>query len=460
MALLRSGFLKLFMLQLFCTLALFSCKTDETIANDDQPSDEITFDIEWVKTYGGSGEEDANSISATPDGGYIVLGYTQSTDGDITDKTTSDSDVWVLKLTSEGAVSWSKTYGGSDDERGTRIFATTDGGYLLSAYTRSTDGDISENAGFYDYWMVKLDASGNLQWEKTFGYAGNDQAQSVIQTSDGGYLIVGFLDVTASGGEGNIPFRNAGLRHGVGEFWAIKTDSQGNLQWSRYFGGTDNDRAYAVLETDNGDFIMVGNSESDDFDIVNPRGSYDFWAVRITGEGELVWAKNYGGSGAEIAYDIVKSQDGNYFIIGDTRSNDQDVTNALGNADAWLIKIDNNGQLLWQKTYGGSQFDTGRAVAELNNRSIFVSGTSRSDDFHVGGNNGQSDFWMFATTPSGELFWEKNIGGTGLEFANDHLLTSNNNILIVGSSESSDFDVPLNRGSKDVMIVKLKIEGL
>ncbi|HZH70290.1 MAG TPA: hypothetical protein VFD80_07570, partial [Flavobacteriaceae bacterium] len=148
---------------MLCALALFSCKTDETIAHDDQPSDDLIFEVEWVKTYGGSGEEDANSIAATPDGGYIVLGYTQSSDGDITDKTSSDSDVWVLKLTSEGAVSWSKTYGGSDDERGTEIIPTNDGGYLLSAYTRSTDGDISENAGFYDYWMAKLDASGNLQ---------------------------------------------------------------------------------------------------------------------------------------------------------------------------------------------------------------------------------------------------------------------------------------------------------
>lgn len=458
MALRRSKFLKALLFQMLCALALFSCKTDETIAHDDQPSDGLVFEVAWVKTFGGSGEEDANSIAATPDGGYIVLGYTQSSDGDITDKTTSDSDLWVLKLTSEGLVSWSKTYGGSEDERGTAIIPTNDGGYLLSAYTRSSDGDISENAGFYDYWLVKLNASGDLQWEKTFGYAGNDQANSVIQTADGGYLMAGFLDVTASGGQGNEGGRS--LRHGVGEFWAIKTDSNGNFLWSRYFGGTDNDRAYAVIEADNGDLIMVGNTESDDFDIVNPRGSYDFWAVRITSEGEPVWAKNYGGSGAEIAYDIFKSQDGNYLITGDTRSNDQDVTNALGNADAWLIKIDNNGQLLWQKNHGGSQFDTGRAVTELNNSSIFVSGTSRSDDFHVGGNNGQSDFWLYATNPSGELFWEQNIGGSGLEFANDHLLTNNNEILIVGSTESSDFDVPLNRGSKDVMIVKLKIERL
>lgn len=436
-----------------------SCKkADDNPPHEEDPVETLHFETEWVKTFGGSGEEDMNAISATPDGGYILVGYTQSTDGDITDKNTTDSDVWVLKLTSEGTMVWSKTYGGSEDERGTAIIPTNDGGYLFSGYTRSTDGDVSENAGFYDYWLVKLNASGDLQWEKTFGYAGNDQANSVIQTADGGYLIVGFLDVTASGGQGNEGGRS--LRHGVGEFWAIKTDSNGNFLWSRYFGGTDNDRAYAVIEADNGDLIMVGNTESDDFDIVNPRGSYDFWAVRITSNGNLIWAKNYGGSGAEIAYAIAKTQDGNYLIIGDTRSDDQDVTTPLGNADAWLIKIDNNGQLLWQKTYGGSQFDTGRAVTELNNNSIFVSGTSRSDDFHVGGNNGQSDFWMYATSPTGELFWEQNIGGSGLEFANDHLITPTNHILIVGSSESSDYDVPLNRGSKDVMIVKLKIEGL
>lgn len=451
----------------FSVLFLFSCKKDEVkedddpavddtpIVDDDPGSNEFALEVEWIKTYGGSNEDDAASVAETPDGGYIVLGHTQSTDGDITDKNTTDSDLWVLKLTKDGAVSWSRTYGGSADDRGTKIITANDGGYTMVGYTRSNDGDVSHNAGFYDYWIVKLDVSGNIQWEKTYGFSGNDQAQALIQTSDGGYLITGFLDVTASGGQGNEDGKS-GLRHGVGEFWAIKTNASGEFQWRRYFGGTDNDRAYDVIEADNGDFIMVGNSESLDFDITNPRGSYDYWAVRIDNSGNLVWAKNYGGSSIEIAYAITKTEDGNYLIAGDTRSSDQDVTNPKGNADAWIIKINDNGDLLWQKTYGGSQFDTGRGVVQLPDENIFVAGTSRSSDHDVGGNNGQSDFWLFVTDKNGTLLWEKNIGGSKPEFANAGIKTSDGKLIVAGSSESSDFGVPGNRGSKDVMIVKLK----
>ena len=416
----------LLLLWIFC-VPFISCKKDdseilqddepiiddEPIDDDPNPSDEHALEIEWVKTFGGSNEEDAAVIKETTNGGYIVLGYTKSTDGDITDKTTTDNDLWVMQLSNEGSIQWSKTYGGSDDERGTDIINTADGGYAMVGYTRSNDGDITENAGFYDYWIVKLNNQGDIQWQKTYGFSGNDQANSVIQTADGGYLITGFLDVSASGGAGN-DNRSSGSRHGVGEFWAIKTDAQGDYQWRQYFGGTNNDRPYDVIEAENGDFIMVGNSESVDFDITDPKGSYDYWAVRIKNTGELVWAKNYGGSGIEIAYSIITIGDGNYLIIGDTRSSDQDVSDNYGNADAWLVKIDGNGNLLWQKNHGGSQFDTGRSVHELDNGTIFVAGTSRSQDIDVTNNNGQSDAWLYITSADGTLLWEKNLGGISL----------------------------------------------
>lgn len=457
----------LLLLWIFCIL-FASCKKDdaeisqddepitddEPIDDDPNPGNENALAIEWVKTFGGSGEEDAASVKQTADGGYIILGYTTSTDGDIVDKSTSDNDLWVLKLSSDGNIQWSKTYGGSNDERGTDIINTSDGGYAMAGYTRSDDGDISENAGFYDYWIVKLNSQGDIQWEKTYGFPGNDQANSLLQTSDGGYFITGFLDVTASGGAGN-DNRSSGNRHGVGEFWAIKTDAQGEYEWRRYFGGTNNDRPYDVIEAENGDFIMVGNSESVDFDITDPKGSYDFWAVRITEIGDLVWAKNYGGSNIDIAYNITPTSDGNYLIIGDSRSGDQDVSQNYGNADAWLIKIDNNGNLLWEKSYGGSQFDTARSIVELENGTIFAAGSSRSNDVDVAENYGQSDCWAFITSANGELLWEQNIGGSMIEFANASIKTTDNTIVVVGNSESNDIDIPENKGSKDVMIIKL-----
>ncbi len=446
-------------LKIFCLLfliTLFSCKKDDdsVIANDDDiPSVDFSGELVWAKTYGGSNEDDATSIVKTPDGGYAIAGFTLSNDGDILDKTTTDADFWVFKLDAEGTLVWSKTYGGSNDDRATKIINTEDGGFAVTGYTRSNDGDVSINNGFYDYWLLKLDASGNIQWEKTYGFSGNDQGQSVIQTADGGYFLTGFLDFDGRASQGTT-VKSQG-RHGVGEFWAIKTDASGEVEWTQYYGGTNNDRSYDVVQTDDGGFIMIGNTESDDFDITDSKGSYDFWAVRVTSSGEIVWAKNYGGSAIEIAYSITKSQDGNYFIVGDTRSTDQDVTNNKGNADAWLIKINDNGDLLWQKTYGGTQFDTGRSAEQFPDAKIAVFGSSRSQDQDVSANYGQSDFWLVITDQDGSIILEKNFGGSNLEFGNDSVITQDNKVVVVGSSQSSDFDVPENKGSKDALILLL-----
>ncbi len=436
-------------------LVLVACKNDDTLVDDDTPSIAFTGEIEWAKTFGGSREDDANSIIETPDGGFVVLGYTHSNDGDITDKTSTDADFWVFKITPDGDLQWSKTYGGSADDRATRIINTNDGGFAIIGYTRSNDGDVSQNNGFYDFWLLKLDVSGNLQWEKTYGFSGNDQGQALIQTTDGGYFLTGFMDFDGRAAQQR-ELNKSGNRHGVGEFWGIKTDGSGNENWNQYFGGSDNDRAYDVVQTSDGGFIMVGNTESDNFDITNPLGSYDYWAIKVDAAGNLIWQKNYGGSEIEIAYSITKTNDGNYLILGDTRSSDNQVTNPKGNADAWLIKINDNGDLLWQKSYGGSQFDTGRNIIEKPDGDLIIFGTSRSIDQDVSINYGQSDYWLVIATPNGEIIFEKNYGGSALDFGNASLLATTGNIVLAGSTESNDFDVPNNQGSKDVLIIKLK----
>lgn len=439
---------------IFIFLAFSACKKDDGVVIDDTPNPTFNGEIEWAKTFGGSREDDANAIIQTPDGGYAVVGFTMSNDGDITDKTTTDADVWVFILNSDGELQWSKTYGGSADDRGTDIINTTDGGFAVIGYTRSNDGDVSFNNGFYDFWLIKLDASGNLLWENTFGFSGNDQGQSLLQTADGGYFLTGFMDF--DGRAIQDPTLNKSTRHGVGEFWAVKTDANGNEEWSQFYGGTDNDRAYDVVQTPDGGFMMVGNTESDDFDITNPLGSYDYWVVKIDGSGNLLWQKNYGGSGIEIAYSITRSMDGNYLILGDTRSTDQQVTNPRGNADAWLIKINETGDLLWQKSYGGSQFDTGRKIIEKPDGNLIVFGASRSNDQDVSNNYGQSDFWLVIADSNGNLDFEKNYGGSATDFGNGAVFTSSGHIVMAGNSESSDVDVPNNQGGKDVLIIKLK----
>lgn len=433
-------------------------QTDDTTDDTGQTAD-FEGVVDWLFTYGGSGDDVANAVVRTADGGFAVLGYTQSTDGDITDKTATDSDYWVLRLDPTGNILWSRTYGGSADDRGADIINTQDGGFALVGFSRSSDGDATANAGFQDYWIVKLSSSGDLQWQQSYGFAGSDQASSVIQTADGGYFVSGFLDITASGGAGNDGFASGVAvtpKHGVGEFWGMRLDANGDLIWRRFFGGTNNDRSYQVLQTQDGGFLMTGASESDDFDVSNPKGSYDFWAVRISDSGDLLWEKSFGGSEIDIAYGLVQSAAGNYVMVGDSRSTDGDVSAPKGNADLWAVAFDDSGNFLWEESYGGSLFESARSVNQMLDGELLMVGTSRSSDGQVGTNQGQNDAWVIMTTINGDLLWQDSIGGSGVELFNDCSPADARSFVAVGDTDSSDGDISLNKGGKDALIVKYK----
>ncbi len=445
----RTGFI------ILSSLCILSCGEDDDTSPDQNTTEpSFTGEIDWIKTYGGSREDNALSVIETIDRGYAVLGYTQSIDGDITDKTATDSDYWLLKLDTDGAIQWSKTYGGTNDDRAEKIIQTNDGGYAMVGYNRSNDGDVSNNEGLQDYWIVKTDANGTISWEKSFGFAGIDRAFSIIQSQDGGYFISGFLDVTASGGDGNSFSKNN--KHGVGEFWGIKLNANGDVAWRRFFGGTNNDRSYGVVQTPDNGFMMIGSSESNDFDITNSKGSYDFWIVKINNQGTLLWEKSYGGSEIDVAYAITPTGDGKYVLVGDSRSNDGDISSASGNADLWMIQIDGNGNLLWEKSIGGTAFDTGRGISKMQNGSFVITGNSRSNDIDLSSNNGQSDIWSLIVDNNAEVTWQKTLGGSQSDFGNDCLETFDNKLIIVGNTESNDIDISLNKGSKDVIIIKYK----
>lgn len=452
----------LHILYIIFSLVFIACDNNSETPEADNDSN-IAFQntLESLKTYGGSQEDDALSVVETQDNHIAVLGFTQSNDGDVTGKTTTDSDYWLLKLDKDLNLMWQKTFGGSSDDRGQKIISTTDGGFLLTGFSRSHDGDVSENFGFHDFWALKLSASGDIIWEKSFGFSGNDRAFSVIQTSDGGYFLSGFLDVSASGGEGNDGGKSQNPKalfdkHGVGEFWGIKLDASGQTQWRRFFGGSNNDRSYDVVEAHDGNIIMIGSSESQDFDITNPRGSYDIWSVKVNLQGDLLWQKNFGGSSIEIGYSITKTFDGNYVLAGDTRSSDADVSNFKGNTDFWVIKFDDNAQMIWEKTFGGSDFESARDVLELQSNELLISGSSKSSDNQVSENFGQNDVWIAFTDENGNLINELSIGGTNLDFAQEAIQLQNGEVVLVGSSESKDELVTENKGGKDVLIIKLK----
>ncbi len=429
--------------------------TDDT--TDDGPLGSFTGELLWVKTFGGSDIDQATDIIEANDGNYIIVGSTYSTDGELSGiKTAPDSDYWVVKLSKDGTILWNKVYGGAEDELATGITKTSDGGYVISGYSRSDNCFPGSNGGFHDYWLLKIDSNGNEMWCQNFGYPGSDQANAVIETKEGELFVTGYFDVSASEGEGNEDRSINGTTHGVGEYWGIKMDAQGAFFWKRYFGGSNNDRSYDVIQTADSGFLMIGSSESADFDITDSKGSYDFWVVKVSATGVKEWTKSYGGVEIDVAYGITATADGNYLIAGDTRSLDQDVSQNNGNADMWLIKISPNGNLIWEKNFGGSQFDSAKDIIPINDGNFLITGSSRSNNLDVSLNKGENDAWFIIVDDSGEMLFEKSLGGSSLDFSEAALHTSDGSVIIVGNTESNNGDIPLNKGIKDLLVYKIK----
>ncbi|MGB5941763.1 MAG: hypothetical protein WBG71_02690 [Leeuwenhoekiella sp.] len=442
---------KLFLL-VFLT-SLVGCSPDDAseVTGSTQKLEPINFEGKLIakKSFGGSQNDKAADVIVTSDGGFAILGAAESMDGDLTDKSRPGNDYWLIKTDAQGEMLWSKTYGGSKDDPGTAVVQTRDGGYLMAGYSMSEDGLASNNEGFHDNWFVKTDASGNFEWESSYGFAGHDHSYAIIQTADGGYFSAGFLDVTASKGAGNETL----TRHGIGEFWGQKLDAEGKLMWRRYFGGSNNDRAYQVIETPDGGLVLFGYTESNDFDITHTNGGYDYWALKISGYGDLLWQETYGGSGIEQGFDAAITAEGDFIFVGQGFSTDGDATGNHGGSDAWVIKISGNGKLLWQKMLGSSDFDVTKAVTLAADGSIFIAGNSRGSNLGNNSNQGENDFWIAHLDASGELLWQETYGGSGIDQAEALAINAENQLMVVGSTASSDGNVTGSHGNLEAWML-------
>lgn len=436
-------------------LVLLSCSYDKSESIPEVMS-EFKGEVAWITSFGGTGDDTPRSVISTSDGGYAIFGFSDSTDGDLTGKTTAVNDYWLIKINDEGTLLWSRTYGGSKDDRGQAVVETSDGGFSITGYAMSDDGDASNNEGFHDNWILKLDPQGNVEWEQSFGFSGHDHSYDLVETEDGGLFFTGFLDITSARADGYTDKSYTHTRHGVGEFWGTKLKSNGELQWRKYFGGTNNDRAHAVVNAHDGGYVMAGFSESDDFDISDPRGSYDFWVVKINSEGQFVWERSYGGSGIDIAQDIAKTEDGGYIITGSTISMDGDVAASHGGSEIWVIKIDADGNLLWERTFGGSDFEAAESIRLTADGGFVISGNVKSTDQDVKTNAGQNDLWVLKIDTQGRLEWQQAYGGTELEFGFDAIETGDGGILVVGESNSTDLFPLENKGGTDLIVIKIE----
>ena len=258
----------------------------------------------WDKTYGGAAADTAagETVQAS-DGGYAILGDTSSFGA-------GGSDFWLIKTDADGNMQWNKTYGGIGTETSGDMCLTSDGGYAMSGYTTSF------GVGGQGFWLVKTDAAGNMLWNKTYGGTGNEYAYHVEQTLDGGYALLG---QTNSFGAGN------------NDFWLVKTDASGNMQWNQTYGGTGNDVGIHVLQTVDGGYALAGSTAS------FGAGSNDAWLIKTDAAGAIQWNMTYGGTGMEISYALLETSDGGYLLTINTSSF------GAGGNDIWLVKTDELG---------------------------------------------------------------------------------------------------------------------
>ena len=362
---------------------------------------------QWNKTFGGASYDNGHEVQQTSDSGYIITGSTDSYGA-------GWEDVWLIKTDKNGNEEWNKTFGGGYRDFGISVRQTSDGGYIITGTYRITEIGISFSSG--DVWLIKTDKNGNNEWTKTFGGADYDSGRSVQQTSDGGYIITGDTD---SYGAGRV------------DVWLIKTDKNGNEQWNKTFGGNASDESESIQQTSDGGYIIIGFTDSYGVD------GRDVWLIKTDKNGNEQWNRTLGGAAYDYGESVQETSDGGYIITGFTYSY------GAGSWDVWLIKTDKNGNEEWNKTFGGTASDWGESVQQTSDGGYIITGSTESYGA------GEWDVWLIRTDRNGNEEWNRTFGGAGYDFGNSAQQTSDGGYIITGCTES------YGAGERDVWLIKL-----
>jgi len=356
--------------------------------------------IQWDKTIGGNKDDYLYSLQQTNDGGYILGGHSFSNiSGEKTDISRGSSDYWVIKLNNLGNIAWDKTIGGNKADRLHGVLQTIDGGYIVGGTSYSNiSGEKTEETTIYsDFWIVKLDNSGNIQWDKTIGGNGEDYLKFLEQTPDGGYILGG----TSSSNKSRDKTQNS---RGLNDYWVVKLDKLGNIQWDKTIGGSDNEYLRSILPTADGGYILSGISLSDKSGekSENSRGDADFWIVKINSSRNIEWDKTIGGNKEEGLKEGLNSlqltSDGGYIIGGYSYSgiSGEKTENSRGDADYWVVKLSSVGKIQWDKTIGGNKDDELSSINEYQINRYRLGGYSNSgiSGDKTDASKGGYDYWI------------------------------------------------------------------
>lgn len=431
----------------------------------------------WDKVFGGNGDDEAYLMQQTADGGYILAGSSAS--GISGDKTAAayggSFDYWLVKLDAQGNKQWDRTYGGSRNDVLISAQQTSDGGYILAGSSTSpasfdkSQPLVSSALGYYalDYWLVKVDAQGNKQWDRDFGATCTAWLRSVQQTADGGYIVGGYLGTVfcAPLAPGGPPSDQSGPSRGDDDYWVIKLDAQGTKQWDRTLGGSAGDRLYCVRQTTDGGYLLGGTSESAASGDKSANSlSSDYWVVKLNAQGIKQWDKAYGGSGPEDLRDLCLTSDGGYLLGGSSTSGVSGTKTQpqIGGTDFWVVKIDAQGTQQWDKTLGTTNAEGITCVRQTPDGSYLLGGNLYSNPGQVYYWSGHNDYYVIKLQPNGTQQWSGVYGGPDEERLTSLQQTSDGGYLLGGYTESAmscDRTEPL-RGGNDYWAIRLYPEGV
>jgi gliding motility-associated-like protein len=419
--------------------------------------------IQWQNTIGGEDTDWVDIIELTSDGNYLSGGYSYSNiSRDKTENSRGSGDYWVFKIDDNtGGILWQKTIGGNNFDHLTSAKQTADGGYILAGYSSSSiSGEKSENSrGGDDYWVVKLDTNRNIIWNKTYGGTGTDRLTSIIETADGGYLMGGSSDSNISGEKsencrGNLDMWLIKI-NATGVISWQKTFGGSKSDWVESIIQKPNgDYVLAGSSHSN----ISGEKTEDSY------GLGDYWILKINPSGTIVWQKTIGGNNGDYAKSIVTTSDGNYIIGGDSTSNisgDKNQNTITNSTDIWLVKINDNGQLLWQKNIGGNSTDTFENLRLTPDNGIILATMSYSgiSGVKTESSRGERDYWIIKLDLNGNIEWDKTLGGDNLDQTKSIVQAKDGGFVTVGWSRSNaSGDKTENKsGLQDIWIVKLKV---
>ena len=413
--------------------------------------------INWQNTVGAVGDDVVSSVVANDDGTFLIV---STSDSGVAYEKTVDThggyDVWLLKIDAQGNSIWQESLGGNRDDYAKAAVASGDGGYVIFI---TSDSSISGNKteatfGGNDLWIVKVDGNGSIVWQNTIGGSIHDYATTAIdQTADSGFIIIGN---TISGISGDMTHNS----RGQSDLWMIKLDSNGLMQWDKRIGGNHTDQAMAVKQTSDGGYIIGAYSRSDASGekTENVSGWSDFWVIKTDALGNIVWENTIGGDRGDFLTDLELTSSGNYVIAGYSYSNtsrDKD-SDSIGETDYWIMELDQTGNIIWQNTVGGTSNDFAWSISKDGSDYLIAgqSGSQISGD-KTEQSRGFDDFWLVKVGSTGNVLWDKTLGGSLSDTLTEVRATSDGFLLAGHSSSGPNGDRTEPSASRDIWLVAL-----